>query len=316
MKSYAIRKAYGETLAQLGEVRKDIIVLDADVSHSTQTYMFQEKYPDRFYNFGIAEANMICAGAGLATLGYIPIINSFSFLLSERGLDQLRSSIAYNNLDVKIAGNYGGMSDSFDGSSHHSLSDLSIINSIPNMRLVVLSDAVSTRKALSHIIDEKGPVYIRLCRAETPIIYDENYEFHFGKGVTLSSGEDLTIIATGVMVYRALEARKALLSMGVKARVIELHTLKPVDEEIILKAARETGAIVTCEEGNIKGGLAGIVSQVVAKGYPVPMDFVGVDDKYGESGEYEALLDAYGMSIADIVEASKKVFAKKGSKGC
>lgn len=311
MKEEAIRNAYGEALLEAGKKYENLVVLDADVSNSTKTVAFGQAYPERFINYGIAEANMVSGGAGLATMGYIPIVNTFSFLLSERALDQIRSCVAYNQLNVKIAGNYGGLSDCYDGASHHSLSDLAIIRSIPGMCLVVISDAVCMRKALEPIIRHEGPVYFRLCRAVTPIVHDEDYTFVLGKGVQLREGYDLTIVATGTLVHRALEASRQLEEEGIHVRVIEIHTLKPLDKEIILEAARETGAILTCEEATIHGGLGGAVAELVSKEHPIPMDYIGVEDCYAESGHYEELLDKYSMGTLDIIKKAKGLMAHK-----
>lgn len=310
-KLFAIRNAYGEALVELGSINKDIVVLDADVSNSTKSIKFAKMFPERFFNFGIAEANMVSAAAGLSTMGKIPFVNTFSFLLSERALDQIRSNVAYNNLNVKLAGNYGGLSDSYDGASHHAISDIAIIRSIPNIKLVVISDAVCIKKAIKPIAEHNGPIYFRLCRAETPIVHDDTYSFELGKGVLVRNGDDLTIIATGIMLYRAIKASEVLKSKGINARVIELHTIKPIDKEIVVKAARETGCILTCEEANIFGGLGSAVSEVISKEYPVPMDFIGVNDCYAESGDYEQLLNKYGMSIEEIVKRSEMLIKKK-----
>jgi transketolase len=310
-KLMAIRNAYGKALVELGKKNKDIVVLDADVSNSTKSVEFKNVFPDRFFNFGIAEANMVSAATGMASMGKIPFVNTFSFLLCERALDQIRSGAAYNKLNVKFAANYGGLSDSYDGASHHTISDLSIIRSIPNMTLVVISDAVCMNKAIQPIADYEGPVYFRLCRAETQIIHDDDYVFEIGKGVLIKDGIDLTIVATGIMLYKALKAAEILQENGISARVIEIHTIKPIDEEIIVKAAAETGAILTCEEANIIGGLGSATSEVVSRKCPVLMDFVGVNDCYAESGDYEALLEKYGMSVQSIVEKAKALVTRK-----
>jgi transketolase len=304
-KLVAIRNAYGKELVELGKRNRDIVVFDADVSNSTRSIEFKDHFPDRFFNFGIAEANMVSAAAGIATMGRIPFVNTFSFLLCERALDQIRSCVAYNRLNVKFAANYGGLSDSYDGASHHTITDLAVIRSLPNMTLVVISDAVCMRKALEPIALYDGPVYFRLCRAETPVIHDQSYRFEIGKGICIREGWDLTIIAAGIMVQRALEASKLLFESGIDARVIEMHTIKPVDQDIILKAARETGAILTCEEANTIGGLGSAVSEVVVRRCPVKMDFIGIDDCYAESGDYGQLLDKYGMSVIGIVNKAK-----------
>ena len=307
----AIRFAYGRALAEAGEKYPDMVALDADVSNSTCSVEFAKKYPGRFFNIGIAEANMVCMAAGLASMGFIPVVNTFSFLLCERALDQIRSSVAYNRLNVKFAANYGGLSDSYDGASHHSITDLGIIRSIPGMALVVISDAAQMRSAMPPILEYDGPVYFRICRAETPVVHKENESFEIGKGVTLADGSDITVLVTGILVSRALEARERLAAENISAKVIEIHTIKPIDEEIIVQSAKETGAALTCEEGNILVGLGAAAAQVLAREYPVKMDFVGLDDCYAESGEYGSLLDKYGMSVEIIIEKARRLVNSK-----
>lgn len=311
-KEEAIRVAYGKALAKLGKENKNIVVLDADVSSSTQSAFFASEIPDRFFNFGIAEANMVNASAGLATMGKIPFVNTFSFLLCERALDQISRGIAYNKLNVKLAANYGGMSDSYDGASHHSTTDLAIINSIPDMTLIVISDAVEMEKALPIITDFKGPVYFRLCRAATPIIHDENLKFEIGKGITLRDGNDITIVVTGILLSRALEAAEKLLEERIRARVIEIHTIKPMDSELIKKCAEETGAILTCEEAVITGGLGEAVCRAIQDN-PVPVDRIGINNCFTQTGDYNELLDYYGMSVDEITKRAKQLFEKKNS---
>lgn len=312
-KSEAIRLAYGKELAKLGQQNEDIVVLDADVSSSTQSFYFNEANPDRFFNFGIAEANMVSAAAGLAAMGKIPFVNTFSFLLCERALDQITSNVAYNNLNVKMAANYGGMSDSFDGASHHSLTDIAIVRSIPNVTLIVISDAVEMRKALPAIIEHDGPVYFRMCRAETPIVHDDDYEFKIGEGVTLKEGSDLTIVVTGILTSKVLDAAELLKEEGIDARVVQIHTIKPIDKKLIKECAKETGAILTCEEAFTIGGLGAAVCEAIQDD-PVPVDRVGVDDCYTQSGEYDQLLDNYGMSTEQIISKAKKLYnIKHGS---
>ena len=307
----AIRQAYGEVLAELGGENSNIVVLDCDVSNSTRSIEFAAVHPDRFINLGIAEANMVSFAAGLSTLGFIPVVNTFSFLLCERALDQIRSSVAYNNLNVKFAANYGGLSDSYDGASHQSITDLAIIRSIPGMTLIVISDAVCMRKALKPICEYNGPVYFRLCRAETPIIHNSNYNFEIGKGNLVRDGSDITIVATGILLYRAMCAAERLEEKGINARVIEIHTIKPMDEDIIKIAADETGAILTCEEANIIGGLGSAVAEIVSKKCNAIVDFIGLNDCYAESGEYEELLDKYGMSVGEMVARAELLLQKK-----
>jgi len=314
-KKIAIRDAFGEALVELGEKNEKVVVLDADVSHSTRTIKFGERFPNRFFNLGVAEANMMNIAAGLATCGFIPFVSTFSFLACLRAVEQIRTSIAYPKLNVKIAAGYGGLSDSYDGVTHQSVCDIAIARSIPNLTVIVVADARETRIALSAIAQYKGPVFFRLSRAEVPVIFDEDHQFQIGKGNLLKDGSDVTLIATGIMVARALEAADKLDNEGISTRVLEIHTIKPLDEKAVLQAARETGAIVTAEEHSILGGLGSTVAEVLAKNYPVPMEMIGILDTFAESGGYEELLDKYGMGVIDIVEAAKKVLKRKKVRG-
>jgi len=307
----SIRDAFGRALVKLGEKNKKVVVLDADVSTSTRTAFFQNKFPDRFFNFGVAEGNMMDVAAGLALVGKIPFVSTFSSLASLRALEQIRTSIAYPKLNVKIAGGYGGLSDFKDGPTHHSICDLAIIRSIPNMTLIVPADAIETEKAVYAVAQYVGPVYLRLSRAEVPVIFDENYKMEIGKGNLLKDGTDVTLIATGIMVVRVLKAAKVLKEEKIDARVIEIHTLKPIDADIIIQAADETGAIVTAEEHSIIGGLAGAVAEVIAENKPVPVERIGIKDTFAESGQYNDLLEKYGMGIKHIIDAAKKVIKRK-----
>jgi transketolase len=307
----AIRNAYGQALNELGESVKNLIVLDADVSNSTRSVLFSQSFPQRFINMGIAEANMVSFAAGLSTLGYIPVVNTFSFLLCERALDQIRSSVAYNNLNVKFAANYGGLSDSYDGASHHSISDLAIIRSLPNMTLINISDAVCMRKMLPEIVSHIGPVYFRLCRAETPVIHSENDNFKIGKANIIRQGKDITIFVSGVLLSRAVYAAQMLEKENISAKVVEIHTIKPIDKECVKQCAEETGAVLTVEEGNIFGGLASAVSEIISREKSAYTDSIGINDCFAESGAYEELLDKYGMSVKAIYEKSKKLLKLK-----
>ena len=308
----SIRDAFGRALVKLGEKNEKVVVLDADVSTSTRTAFFKDKFPDRFFNFGVAEGNMMDVAAGLALVGKIPFASTFSSLASLRALEQIRTSIAYPNLNVKIAGGYGGLSDFKDGPTHHSICDLAIIRSIPNMTLIVPADAIETEKAVYAVAQYVGPVYLRLSRAEVPVIFDENYKMEIGKGNLLKDGTDVTLIATGIMVVRVLKAAKVLeKEEKISAKVIEIHTLKPLDVDIIIRAADETGAIVTAEEHSIIGGLAGAVAEVIVEKKPVPMERVGIKDTFTESGQYNELLEKYGMGIEHIIVAAKKVMKRK-----
>jgi transketolase len=311
MKGKALRDAFGEALVELGRENEDVVVMDADVAGSTRTKMFGDVYPDRFFNVGIAEANMMNIAAGLAACGKIPFVSTFSFLACLRAGDQLRTSIAYPRLNVKVGAGYGGLSDSFDGPTHHSLCDIAVVRSMPNMTVVVVSDPNQTKKAVKAVAAYDGPVYLRLSRAEVPYVLPEDAPFVIGKGNLLRNGSDLTLVVAGVPLARTMEAAERLAKEGVQARVIEMPTIKPIDRELLVEAARETGAVVTVEEHNIMGGLGSAVAEVLAQEAPVPMEFVGIKDTFCESGPYEALLDRYGLSVDDIVAAAKAVLSRK-----
>ncbi|NLN17316.1 MAG: transketolase family protein [Firmicutes bacterium] len=311
MKAKALRDAFGEALVELGRENEDVVVLDADVAGSTRTKMFGDVYPDRFFNVGIAEANMMNIAAGLAACGKIPFVSTFSFLACLRAGDQLRTSIAYPRLNVKVGAGYGGLSDSFDGPTHHSLCDIAVVRSMPNMTVVVVSDPNQTKKAVKVVAAYDGPVYLRLSRAEVPYVLPEDAPFVLGKGNLLREGSDLTLVVAGVPLARTLEAADRLAKEGLQARVIEMPTIKPIDREILVQAARETGAVVTIEEHNIMAGLGSAVAEALAQEAPVPMEFVGIKDTFCESGPYDALLDRYGLSVDDIVAAAKAVLGRK-----
>ena len=310
-KKIAIRDAFGEALVELGEKNEKVVVLDADVSSSTRTMKFEERFPDRFFNVGVAEANMMNIAAGLATCGFIPFASTFSFLACLRAGEQIRTSIAYPELNVKIAAGYAGLSDSYDGTTHQSVCDIAIARSIPNLTVIVVADAQETKIAVPVIAQYKGPVFFRLSRAEVPVIFGKDHQFEIGKANILREGSDVTLIATGVMVVRVLEAADKLENEGVSAGIVEIHTIKPLDERIVLQAAEETKAIVTAEEHSILGGLGSAVAELLVKHYPVPLEMVGILDVFAESGGYEELLDKYGMGVTDIVKAVKAVLERK-----
>jgi transketolase len=273
--------------------------------------MFRERYPDRFFNVGVAEANMVDIAVGLALVGKIPFANTFAFLFALRAAEQIRTCVAYARTNVKLAGSYAGLSDAFDGPTHHALCDLAVVRSLPNMTVVVAADAVEVKKAVSAVAEYDGPVYLRVSRAEVPVIFDERHEVHIGQGVTLREGGDVTLIGTGIMVGRCIEAAEVLRREGIDARVIEMHTLKPIDEGLIVQAAQETGAIVTAEEHNIIGGLGGAVTEVLSSQCPIPILRVGIADTFTETGPYEALLDRYGMGVTDIVASARRAIVSK-----
>ncbi|WP_069648890.1 transketolase family protein [Caloranaerobacter ferrireducens] len=311
-KKMATRDAYGEALKELGRVNKDVVVLDADLSKSTRTNWFKEEFPERFINVGIAEQNLIGTAAGLAAAGKIPFASSFAMFATGRAYEIIRNSVAYPKLNVKIAATHAGITVGEDGASHQSVEDLSLMRTIPNMVVINPADGVEAKAAVLEAAKYNGPVYIRLGRSKVPVIFNEDdYKFEIGKGIMLEDGTDATIIATGVMVSAALEASKKLAEEGIRVRVINIHTIKPIDKDIIVKAAQDTGAIVTAEEHSIIGGLGSAVSEVLVENYPVPVEKVGIKDTFGESGNSDELLVKYGLTAEDIVEAVKKVISRK-----
>jgi transketolase len=308
----ATREAYGRALAELGEKYKNLIVLDADLSKSTRTELFKNKFPERFINFGVAEANMMATAAGLATCGNIVFASTFAVFATGRAFDQIRNSIAYPHLNVKIAASHAGITVGEDGASHQSVEDIALMRAIPGMVVLNPSDGISTRYLVEEAIKHDGPVYIRLGRLAVESVYNENFkDFKIGKSITLKEGSDITIIATGLMVQQSLKAWKILVEKGISARVIDMHTIKPIDEKAIIKAAKETGAILTCEEHNIFGGLGSAVAEVVSENYPVFIKRIGIRDKFGKSGKPEALLEKYGLTENDIVENAIELIRRK-----
>ena len=307
----AIRDAYGEALQKIGRENKNIVVLEADVGSSSKSILFGKENPERYFNVGISEGNMTAMAAGFASAGKIPFINTFATFMTLRAGDPINSLIAYSNLNVKLAGTYAGLSDSYDGASHHAISDIALMRSLPNMTVLSVADAVETEKATRAAVEYKGPVYLRLSRAAVPIIFEESYKFEIGKGVQLTEGNDVSIIATGYMLQKSLLAAEELKSRGIQARVVNIHTIKPIDRKLLIKCAMETGAVVTAEEHSVIGGLGGAVAEVLVKECPVPMDFVGVEDRFAESGDYEKLLEKYGLSVQNIVAKVESVIKKK-----
>lgn len=312
MTMMATRDAYGEALKELGKINKDIVVLDADLSGSTKTGVFAKEFPERFINVGIAEQNLIGTAAGLATTGKIPFASSFAMFAAGRAFEIIRNSVAYPKLNVKIAATHAGLTVGEDGASHQALEDISIMRTIPNMVVLNPADGVETKAAIKKAAEYKGPVYIRLGRSKVPVIFDEeSYEFEIGKGIKLREGTDVTIIATGIMVSLAMEAAEILKKEGLEARVINMHTIKPIDKDIILEAARETRAIVTAEEHNIIGGLGSAVAEVLVESYPTVMERVGVMDTFGESGNGDELLKKYGLTAENIAVAARKAIGRR-----
>ena len=306
-----MRKAYGEALVKLGAERDDIVVLSADVQSSDFSYMFEAAYPQRFINVGIAEPALVDVAVGLANSGKIPIANTFAFLFATRALEMVRTHLCYGGANVKLAGAYAGLSDSFDGPTHQTVSDLAILRSLPRMTIVVPADPLAIRKLLPQVVAWDGPVYFRLCRNDLPEIFTEAYAPEIGKGITLMDGDDATVIACGVMVARAIEAARQLAQEGVRLRVVEMHTIKPLDTELVERCARETGAVITAEEHSVIGGLGGAVAECISQCSPVPLERVGVNDTFTESGPYSELLDKYGMSVEAVVAAAQRALRRK-----
>lgn len=307
----AMREAYGEALVELGRVNSEVVVLDADVASSSRSILFQQAFPDRFFNIGIAEANMVGIASGLATAGKIPFVNTFAFLLALRAADPVRSLVAYNHLNVKLAGAYGGFSDSYDGASHQAVEDVSVMRTLPNMTVVVVADEFQARQAVFAAAALDGPVYLRLSRAEVPPVYSADSRFEIGKGVVLKEGADVTVIANGYMVAKVLGAAEQLSQQGISAEVIDMHTVKPIDASLILKSAGKTGAVVTVEEHSIYGGLGSAVAEVLAGELPLPLEILGIRDVFGESGAYEAILSKHGLDQAAVAAACQKAISRK-----
>jgi transketolase len=306
-----MRKAYGEALVRLGKANPDVVALSADVSNSDFSFMFQEAFPDRFINVGIAEQSLVDVAAGLAFCGKIPLANTFAFLFATRALEMVRTHLCYGRANVKLMATYAGISDSFDGPTHHAISDIAIMRSLPNMTIVIPGDAVAVDKLLPQVAEWQGPVYFRMNRNEVPVLFDDNYIPRIGQAITLRPGKDVTLICCGLLVSRCLQAAQMLAGEGIEARVLEMHTVKPLDVESILQAARETGALVTAEEHSIIGGLGGAVAEAVGDACPVPVKRVGLADCFAETGPYNAILDRYGMSVEHILAAARQAVAAK-----
>lgn len=306
-----MRKAYGEALVRLGEQNPDVVALSADVSNSDYSAMFAEAFPNRFYNVGIAEQSLIDVAAGLAYAGKIPFANTFAFLIATRALEMVRTHLCYGQANVKLMAAYAGLSDSYDGPTHHAITDLAIMRSLPGMTVVVPADALAVQKLLPQVAAWPGPVYFRLNRNEVPDLYDETYTPQIGKGVVLRDGGDVTLIGTGMMLHRCLHAAERLSSEGIQARVIDIHTLKPLDTHLVLEAAHATHALVTVEEHSIIGGLGAAVAELVSEQRPVPVIRVGIADTFSESGPYLELLDKYGMSVEAIADGARRALRLK-----
>ena len=307
----ATRESYGNALAELGE-KYDFVVLDADLAAATKTGTFKKKYPERFFDCGIAEGNMMSVAAGIASTGKVVFASSFAMFAAGRAFEQIRNSIGYPHLNVKIGATHAGLTVGEDGATHQCLEDFALMRTIPGMVVISPADDVEAKAAVEFAINYYGPVYMRFGRYAVPVVNDrEAYKFEMGKGVNLRDGKDVTIVANGLMVSMALEAAEKLEAEGISARVINIHTIKPIDKDIILDAAEKTGAIVTAEEHNIIGGLGSAVAEVLCEGCPVPMLRVGAEDKFGRSGKVVPLLEMYGLTVDNLVAKAKAAIALK-----
>lgn len=304
------RDAFGETLLEIAKNNSKVVVLNADLEGPVRVDGFTRKFPERHIQVGIAEQNMIGIAAGLAAVGYIPVATTFAMLASRRACDQVSISVAYPKLNVKIAGCYVGLLVGKLGATHQCVHDIAIMRSIPNMVVLSPSDYIETKEAVKAAIEYKGPCYIRIERDKMPKVFEEGYQYELGKGVTIREGRDITIIATGVMTPMAIKAGDALSRKGIEARIINIHTIKPIDEEIIIKAAKETGCIVTCENHSIIGGLGSAIAEVIVEKCPVPMKRIGIQDVFGESGANKAIIEKYGLSEVHIISAVNEIFKK------
>jgi transketolase len=312
VKKEATRYAYARAIIEVGEVHPEVVVLDADVSKSIKTNLFAERFPEREFNFGVAEQNMMAAAAGMASTGLIPFATTYAVFASLRALDQVRNSIHYPRLNVKIAASHSGITPGPDGVTHQGQEDLSILRAIANSTVVAPADSVSTRKAIWAAVAYEGPMYLSFTRDPVPEIYDEDFPLQIGKAVVVRDGSDATIVALRDLVAQALVAAERLSVEGLSVRVVDSHTLKPLDEETVLQAAEETGAIVTAENNVIFGGLGSAVAEILVEHHPVPMKRIGIGDTFAESGPYPALLDKYGLSAPHIMNAVREVVARKG----
>ena len=306
-----MRDGYGKALMELCEKRKDVMVLDADVAKSTRTVWIRDKYPEHFLDMGISKQDMVGTAAGLALSGMVPFASTYCVFLAGRAWDQIRTTVCYNNLNVKLGGAHAGISVGPDGATHQALEDVALMRVLPNMTVIVPCDAEETRKATLAMAERQGPCFVRFGREAVPVVTDESTPFEIGKARLCREGNDVTVFANGAMVFEAQNAADALAKEGVSVRVYDLHTVKPLDEKAVLKAAEETGCIVTAEEHQVNGGMGSTVAEFLAKHCPVPMEFVGMQDSFGESGDPQELMDKYGLNQKTIEEKIRKVLARK-----
>ena len=310
VKKIATRDSYGNGLVELGKIHENIVVLDADLAGATKSGMFKKAFPERHFNCGIAESNMVGVGAGLSTMGLVPFVSTFAMFVAGRAYEQIRNTIGYPHLNVKICATHGGISVGEDGASHQCCEDFALMRTIPGMTVMCPSDDVEARKMLRAAYEMEGPVYIRFGRAATPVYHDESFAFAVGKGEVLRNGKDVAIIATGILVPEAIDAGERLAAEGIRARVINMATIKPLDKDIVIQTAEDCGKIVTVEEHNIIGGLGEAVCAVLAENCPVPVHRIGVNDEFGHSGPAAELLKQFGLTSEHIVAHTKKLISK------
>lgn len=306
----ATRDAYGETLVEIGKMNPDVVAMDADLSKSTKSYLFGEKFPERFFNVGIQEANLVGVAAGLASCGKIPFISSFASFLTSKGFDQFRMSVAFSELNVKVVGSHGGITVGEDGASQMSIEDVALMTSLPGFVVMIPCDEISARALVWEAAKHPGPVYIRTGRPKAPIVHQKETEFKIGRGVRLREGKDVTILANGFLVFEALEASERLADEGISAGVVDMHTVKPLDEELIFEEAKKTGHVVVAEEHQIWGGLGSAVATFLGRKHPCKMGFVAIQDTYAESGKPEELFEKYGLTTSHIIKTSKRVLGR------
>ena len=310
VKKVATRDAYGKALAALGAEHENLVVLDADLANATKTQTFQKAFPERHFDCGIAEANMICVAAGMSTTGLVPFASSFAMFASGRAFEQVRNSIGYPHLNVKIGATHGGISVGEDGASHQCCEDFALMRSIPGMTIICPADGVEAEAAVKAAYEMDGPVYLRFGRLAIPVFHEEDFNFQIGKGEVLRDGTDVAIIANGLLVYEAIQAGEALAEMGINAMVINMATVKPLDEELVLSAAKKCGKVITCEEHSVIGGLGEAVCSLLSEKLPTPVRRIGVNDEFGHSGPAAALLKQFGLSAEHIVEVAKEFCGK------
>ena len=298
----ATRQSYGEALVELGRKNKNIVVFDADLATATKTVMFAKEFPDRFFDMGIAEQDMMSTAAGISTCGKIPYVSTFAMFAAGRAYDQIRNSVCYPKLNVKICATHAGITVGKDGATHQMIEDLSLMRTIPNMTVMCTSDDIQTKWAVEEISKVNGPVYLRLCRTASNVIYEENQKFEIGKAVQIGNGTDGTVFATGITVAEALKAKKELKKLGIDIRVVDIHTIKPIDEGIIIKSAIETQKLISIEDHNIIGGLGSAISEVLTTRYPKKLERIGIEDTFGKSGSSDELMRYFGITSDNIID--------------